>query len=97
MIEGGSNAWTAATGQDYAGTYGDTAFKWDGQYSANGHILYKEKTNYAKAGLEKFNILIVNGLSNKEVIFTFTYTPSGESSPITKGIKVDYSGLTFTN
>jgi hypothetical protein len=85
--------WTPVAGQDYAGYYAnDTNFKWSAE---NGHILYKEKGGYTydAAGLDNFNILIMDGAQPEEVIFTFTFTTSGGT--VTRGLKVDYSDVVF--
>jgi hypothetical protein len=93
-----TGTWTTVVtpGADHAGYYDlDPSFKWSGDASAGDHILYKEKATYAysAADLDNFNILIMNDAQPEEVIFTFTYTTA--SGQKTKGLKLDYSGVTF--
>jgi hypothetical protein len=97
LSTGGSWVPEMTPGADNAGHYSnDPSFKWSGDASAGGHILYKEKATYAYSAtdLDNFNILIMDGAQPEEVIFTFTYT-NGSSQVVTKGLKLDYSDVIF--
>ena len=88
-----SGTWNAEAGPDYTGYYQpDSALKWSAE---GGHIVYKEKGGYTHdpGGLDKFSILVMDGVQPKEVIFTFTFTTG--SGEVTRGLKIDYSDVKF--
>jgi hypothetical protein len=88
------NLWSPEADPDYAGSYnGNPEFKWSGQ---GGHIVCKERDDYANfSGLRDFHIMVMDlpDPADEVVVFTFIYTTG--TGPVTKSLRIDYSGVKF--